>query len=87
MLTQNYDNLGSLSYSSMSGGLFANEVITSQEKKEIEQKIGNQQIQAVLGIVIDSLGAGKTAKYKGLLLAMEKSEDILLRQTAADLGK
>ena len=71
----------------MSGGLFANDVITLQEKKEIEQKIGSIQIQAVLDIVLASLSAGQTAKYKGLLLAMEKSEDILLRQKAAELGK
>ena len=87
MLKKKYDGLGNLSYSSMSGALYANDVITRQEKQQIERLIGNKQIQAVLDIVMDSLQCKQTAKYKGLLLAMENSEDILLKQKATELGK
>ena len=43
-------------------------------------------MEAVLDIVMDSLEANQTEKYRGLLLAMEKSQDTLLRKTAKELG-
>ena len=52
--------------------LFSYEVITSQERREIDALIGERQMERVLEIVIDSLGANHTAKYKGFLIAMEK---------------
>ena len=87
MLKKKYNEFGNLSYSSMSGGLYSNDVITRQEKQEIEHLIGNKQIEKVLDIVMDSLKANQRAKYRGFLLAMENSDDILLKQKAAELGK
>ena len=49
--------------------------------------IGKAQMEKVLDIVIDSLDAKQTAKYKGFLIAMEKNEDTLLQMKAAELGK
>ena len=87
MLKKKFDMLGYLSYSSMSNRLYANDVITLQEKQQIDRLIGQAQIEAVIAIVIASLKAGQTAKYRGLLVAMEESEDILLKQKAAELGE
>ena len=87
MLKGKSPELGHLSYSSMSNLLFANDVTTLQEKHQIDRLIGQEQIEAVLGIVIPSLRAGQTAKYRGLLIAMEKSEDTLLKEKAAELGE
>ena len=87
MLQHSYQELGNLSYSSMRPGLIAKDVITLQEKRQINNLIGEQQIEAVLDIVISSLRAGQTAKYRGLLIAMEESGDILLKQKAEELGE
>ena len=87
MLKKNFDVLSNLSYSNMSGCLFSYEVITQQEKIEIDQLVGKSQMERVLHIVIASLKANKTAKYKGFLVAMENSEDALLNVIAKDLGE
>ena len=87
MLKEKFDELGYLSYSSMSNALYANDVITLREKQQIDHLIGPEQVEAVLGIVIRSLKTGQTVKYRGLLVAMEQSEDILLKQKAAELGE
>ena len=85
MLQEKYDDLGNLSYLSISGKLYAYNVITQQEKQQIEQLFGNKQIEKVLDIVINSLHSKQTEKYQGLLLAMEKSEDSLPRLKAIEL--
>ena len=86
-LTDKYEQLSNLSYPGMHTRLFGNGVITMQEKKEIEQKIGNKQMEAVLDIIIDNLKAGDSTKYKGFLKAMEKSDDKLLNIKAEELAK
>ena len=71
----------------MRGNLYSYEVITSQERREIDDLVGERQMERVLEIIIDILGANHTAKYKGFLIAMENSEDPLLRMKAGELGK
>ena len=71
----------------MRGNLYSYEVIRSQERHEIDDLVGERQMERVLEIVIDSLGANNTVKYKGFLIAMEKSEDPVLRTKAEELGK
>ena len=87
MLKENFDVLSNLSYSNMSGCLFSYEVVTQQEKLEIDQLVGKLQMEKVLHIVIASLKANKTTKYKGFLVAMKNSEDALLNVIAKDLGE
>ena len=87
LLRSKFDVLSNLSYSNMSGSLFANDVITQQEKLEIDQLIGKSRMERVLRIVIASLKGNETAKYKGFLFAMEKSEDIMLNKAAQELGE
>ena len=71
----------------MRAKLYSYEVITSQQRHEINALIGEAQMEKVIDIVIDSLGANQTAKYKGFLIAMEKNEDTLLQMKAVELGK
>ena len=87
MLQEKYDDLGNLSYPSISSKLFAYDVITRQEKQQIEELVGNKQIEKVLDIVMNSLYSNQTEKYRGLLLAMENSEDSLSKLKAAELGE
>ena len=87
LLQSKYARLSNLSYSNMSGSLYANEVIAQQEKLEIQQLIGKSQMEKVLDIVIASLNVNRTAKYKGFLLAMENSEDRTLQEIAQELGE
>ena len=48
LLQSKYAVLSNLSYSNMNGSLYANEVITRQEKLEIQQLIGKSQMERVL---------------------------------------
>ena len=66
--------------------LFANDVITTKEKKVIESKIGCEKMEYLIEIIIPSLEQGFGKKYKSFLKAMEDSEDTDLRDTAKKLG-
>ena len=87
LLKSKFALLSNLSYPNMSGSLYANNVITQQEKFEIDQLVGKSQMEMVLYIVIASLQANQTAKYKGFILAMESSEDETLKAIAQELGE
>ena len=67
--------------------LIANDVITHQEKKKIDQLIGEDQIAEVLDILQVNLKYKSTTKFKGFLQAMEESGDKLLEETARSLGE
>ena len=76
-----------LSYDNMKTLLFANDVITTKEKKVIENKIGCEKMEYLIEeIIIPSLEQGFGKKYKSFLKAMEDSEDTDLRDTAKKLG-
>ena len=67
--------------------LVANDVITNQEKKEIDKMTGEDQMAEILDILQTSLNNKQTKKFKGFLQAMEQSEDELLKETAKKLGE
>ena len=87
LLKSKFALLSNLSYPNMSGSLYANNVITQQEKLEIDRLVGKSQMERVLDIVIASLKANQTAKYKGFLLTMESNEDGTLNAKAQELGE
>lgn len=76
-----------LPYSAMRAKLYRNDVITSDELEEIDALVGKNQMNKLYKIITTSLTAGIAAKYKGFLLAMEESEDILLQVIARNLGE
>ena len=82
-----YEEWSQLPYAAMSASLFANHVITNQEKMEIETLIGTKQMERVLDILIQSLNCKVTTKYMGLLKAMEKNDDVTLCSKVRELGK
>ena len=86
VLKDKYDELSNLSYNSMSGKLFSNDVITLDEKDYIASlQSSKEKIKKVLDIVIKSLNAKDSTKYRNLLLSMEESEDGLLKVKAKEL--
>ena len=86
-LKKNLPSLSKLPYNNMKLHLVANDVITHQEKKEIDRLIGEDQMAEVLGILQVSLKNKSTKKFKGFLQAMEESDDNLLEETARNLGE
>ena len=86
-LRKNLPSLSTLPYKNMKLHLLANDVITNQERKEIDKMIGEDQMFEVLDILQVSLNNKQTIKFKGFLQAMEESGDTLLEEKAESLGE
>ena len=68
--------------------LFAKHVITNNERQIIKTQVGEDKMMYhIADIIIPSLQQNFSAKYKGLLEAMEESDDIDLNNVAKLLGK
>ena len=71
----------------MMGSLYAKDVITSEQRKLIDAKTGQEKMMyLIVDIIIPSLQLNNCKKYKGFLEAMEESEDSDLKSTAKTLG-
>ena len=82
------DKLLKLNYDNMKTSLYANGVITTEEKRIIDSKFGRKQMEyLIVEIIIPSLELGYGKKYKSFLKAMEDNEDTNLQYTAKMLGK
>ena len=72
----------------MNIALIARHVITDNERRQIDKRIGQEKmLYVIVDIVIPSLKSNFYKKYKGLLEAMEESDDIDLKSTAEILGE
>ena len=79
--------LTKLKYNAMMGSLFANNVITNQERCVIDAKIGEEKVMyLIVDIIIPSLRGGFCGKFKGFLQAMKESDDNDLKRMAERLG-
>ena len=68
--------------------LIEKRVITNQQRKIIDDKIGeDQMIYIIADIIIPSLKVNNSKKYNGLLEAMEESDDTDLQAMAKKLSK
>ena len=86
-LKKQLEKLSMLSYDNMKTSLFANEVITTKEKKVIDSKIGCKKMEYLIEeIIIPSLEQGFGKKYKSFLKVMEDNQDTTLQYTAKMLG-
>ena len=88
IIQDQYDRLIRLPVDSLLPTLYANGVITFDQKKEIEdipQK--TKKIQIILDLIITSLKSGVATLYNRFLKVMEESEDVDVRQFAKNLGK
>ena len=71
----------------MERSLYANEVITDDERTKIKSKVGVEKMDyLIVDIIISSLKKNFSKKYKGFLEAMEDSDDTDLRDMAKMLG-
>ena len=86
-LREKYAELSNLPYTAMEGRLYAKKVITHEEKICIKTLVGNEKMEFLLDVVIRSLKHNHCHKFRGFLEAMEGSDDVLLIQTAKDLGE
>ena len=86
-LRDNYAELSHLPYESMKNLLYSKKVITTDQKHEINSKIGEVKMEMLLDIVISSLKLKLSEKYEGFLEAMEQSEDTDLKEVANRLRK
>ena len=88
-LKKQLDKLSRLKYDSMSRSLFGNDVITTEERQEIERtdKANHKKMEyLIVDVIINSLKLGHGKKYKSFLKVMEESEDSDLRSVAKSLG-
>ena len=87
-LKKELGTLSKLNYIAMKTLLIAKNVITNQEMKIIDGKIGEEQmVYLLVDIIIPSLNVDNSEKYKGSLEAMEGSDDSDLKNIAKKLGK
>lgn len=86
-IRKKYAELSNLPYSAMECRLYAKEVITDEEKIYIKTLVGGEKMEHLLDVIIRSLKHNQCHKLKGLLEAMEESDDKLLKKTAKDLGE
>ena len=86
-LKKQLGTLTRLNYNAMMGSLFAKDVITNEQRKLIDTKIGEAKMMyLIVDIIIPSLKVNNYKKYKGFLEAMEESEDSDLNSRAKTLG-
>ena len=72
----------------MDSQLFAKQVITSDQKLSIDIQVGRKKMDyLILRILIPSLKAKFSKKYKSFLKVMEENDDIDLQSAAKMLGE
>ena len=86
-LKEEYHLLSQLPYTSMYKQLYAKNVITQNDKVQIQAELDTEKMAKLLDIIITSLNLDQPKKYLDFLKAMEESEDLILQQTAKRLGK
>ena len=87
-LKKELGTLSKLNYNAMKTLLIAKNVITDQQMKIIDGKIGEEQMTYLLvDIIIPSLKVNNSEKYKGFFEAMKGSDDSDLKNIAKKLGK
>ena len=77
-----------LNYNNMRTQLFAKDVITFDDRKTIDLQVGrNKMDYLIVDIIIPSLMAKFSKKYKSFLKVMEDNDDIVLKSAAELLGR
>ena len=72
----------------MKSQLYAEEVITYDQRKFIDIQVGrNKMDYLIVDIIIPSLKAKFSKKYKSFLKVMEENDDIDLQSAAEMLGR
>ena len=72
----------------MKSQLYAKEVITNDQRKFIDIQVGrNKMDHLIIDIIIPSLRAKFSKKYKSFLKVMEENDDTDLQSAAEKLGR
>ena len=89
-LKRNYVQLLNLPISSILNHLFAEDIITAKEKKEIKaisRELEEERMEYFLdNIIIPSLKINHAFKFKGFLKVLEESDNPVLTTAAKNLG-
>ena len=88
-IKSNYENLMKIRADAILAALFAEEVITLEEKQSIDAKTLNSDKMRYLidTIIMQSLDMGIITKYKEFLKVLERNEDVSIKTVAQGLGK
>ena len=87
-LRKQLDRLTKLNYDNMKISLFSDEVITADQRRIIEIQVGRNKMEyLIVDIIIPSLEAQFSTKYRLFLRVMEKNDDIDLQSAAKMLGR
>ena len=83
-----YTQLTNLNVTAMSGSLYARDVITLRQKKQINSiPIESDKMEYLLDeVIIPSLLAGRIEKFRLFLEVMEQSDDPVIKSVGKDLG-
>ena len=88
MIQEQYDKLIHLPIDTLLPSLYAYNVVTFDQKEEIEEKPGKKKrMEALLGLIIRSLDNGVADLHNGFLKVLLESEDLLTKEFAKKLGK
>ena len=87
-IQEQYDKLICLPVDNLLPSLFANGVVTFEQKEDIEEMLARKKrMGAVLSLIIRSLDNGVPILYNGFLKVLKESEDLVTRELAKKLGK
>ena len=87
-IQEQYDKLICLPIDILLPSLFANNVVTFDQKEEIDElPHKKKRMEFVLNLIIRSLEMGVDGLYNGFLKVLKTSEDLLTRELAKKLGK
>ena len=87
-IQEQYDKLICLPVDNLLPSLFANSVVTFEQKEEIEEMLEKKKrMGAVLSLIIRSLDNGVPVLYNGFLKVLKESKDLQTRKLAKMLGK
>ena len=87
---KNYKALTTLNPDALLIGLYANGVITYEQRQVVDKTLplSSQKMDYILNeVILPDLKIGETSKFKGFLQAMEESEDTTINKVGSRLGE
>ena len=87
-IQEHYDKLIHLPVDNLLPSLYAYNVVTFDQKEEIEElPQKRRRMEFVLNLIIRSLDSGVGNLYNGFLKVLKECEDLVTRELAKKLGK
>ena len=87
-IQEQYDKLIGLPVDNLLPSLFANKVVTFDQKEHIEELLHKKEkMKFILNLIIRSLEKNVPALYNGFLKVMKESDDVVVLELTKKLGK